>query len=172
MNGLPLTWEFLAVPQAVPEVRQILRERFEGEDAGDLLLCVSELLANVITHVGERTPVALRVSATPSGRVRVAVSDPAAAVWPVLRDTGPETTSGRGLQLLDALALRWGVEQAPYRKTVWCELRAPKRRVALRPDGGGTGAPAQGGLGLPGDVRGPGGGACPPPGRPLGLMAE
>ncbi|MGW7594492.1 ATP-binding protein, partial [Streptomyces rubiginosohelvolus] len=115
---------FLAVPQAVPEVRQILRERFDGDEAGDLLLCVSELLANVITHVGERTPVSLRVSATPSGRVRIAVSDPAAAIWPVLRETGPEGTSGRGLQLLDALALRWGVEQAPYRKTVWCELRA------------------------------------------------
>ncbi|MEV5603237.1 ATP-binding protein [Streptomyces sp. NPDC052299] len=133
-----MTWEFLAVPQAVPEVRQMLRERFEGEDAGDLLLCVSELLANVITHVGERTPVSLRLSATPSGRVRVAVSDPAATVWPVLRETGPEGTSGRGLQLLDALALRWGVEQAPYRKTVWCELRAPGTRTGLRPEGAGA----------------------------------
>ncbi|MFF7339506.1 ATP-binding protein [Streptomyces sp. NPDC008163] len=133
MNGLPLTWDFLAVPQAVPEVRQILRERFDGEDAGDLLLCVSELLANVITHVGERTPVALRVSATASGRVRVAVSDPAAAVWPMLRESGPEGTSGRGLQLLDALALRWGVDQSPHRKTVWCELRTPTRRAGLRP---------------------------------------
>ncbi|WP_405937182.1 ATP-binding protein [Streptomyces sp. NBC_00726] len=138
MNGLPLTWEFLAVPQAVPEIRQILRDRFDGEDAGDLVLCVSELLANVITHVGERTPVSLRLTATPSGRVRVSVSDPAAAVWPVLREPDPEGTSGRGLQLLDALALRWGVEQAPYRKTVWCELRAPKRRAGLRPDRAGA----------------------------------
>ncbi|OKJ70461.1 ATP-binding protein [Streptomyces sp. CB02460] len=145
MNGLPLTWEFLAVPQAVPEVRQILRERFEGEDAGDLLLCVSELLANVITHVGERTPVSLRVSATHAGRVRVAVSDPAAAVWPELQEAAPENTSGRGLQLLDALSLRWGVEQGPHRKTVWCELRAPKRRPPRQPDAapalsGGSGA--------------------------------
>ncbi|MFJ3091209.1 ATP-binding protein [Streptomyces sp. NPDC086838] len=125
MSGLPLTWEFLAVPQAVPEVRRILRARFAGDDADDLVLCVSELLANVITHVGERTPVSLRVTATPSGRVRVALSDPAAAVWPVLQETGPEGTSGRGLLLVDSLALRWGVEQAPYRKTVWCELRVP-----------------------------------------------
>ncbi|MGC4947930.1 ATP-binding protein [Streptomyces sp. DT224] len=145
MNGLPLTWEFLAVPQAVPEVRRILRERFDGEDAGDLLLCACELLANVITHVGERTPVSLRVSATPSGRVRVAVSDPAAAVWPVLQETGPEGTSGRGLHLLDALALRWGVEQAPYRKTVWCELRAPGSRAGLRPGGAGAASSLAGG---------------------------
>ncbi|MGW1183834.1 ATP-binding protein [Streptomyces drozdowiczii] len=127
MSGLPLTWEFLAVPQAVPEVRRILRARFAGDDADDLVLCVSELLANVITHVGERTPVSLRVTATPSGRVRVALSDPAPAVWPMLRESGPDGTSGRGLLLVDALALRWGVEQAPYRKTVWCELRAALR---------------------------------------------
>ncbi|WP_330452532.1 MULTISPECIES: ATP-binding protein [unclassified Streptomyces] len=137
MSGLPLTCEFLAVPQAVPEVRRILRARFAGDDADDLVLCVSELLANVITHVGERTPVSLRVTATPSGRVRVALSDPASAVWPVLREAGPDGTSGRGLLLVDSLALRWGVEQAPYRKTVWCELRAPKVRAALRAVGAG-----------------------------------
>ncbi|WP_239078095.1 ATP-binding protein [Streptomyces sp. SID9124] len=141
MNGLPLTWEFLAVPQAVPEVRRILRARFAGDDADDLVLCVSELLANVITHVGERTPVSLRVTATPSGRVRVALSDPAPAVWPVLREAGPDGTSGRGLLLVDSLALRWGVEQAPYRKTVWCELRAPKKRMGAL---AGTG-PVRGG---------------------------
>lgn len=97
MNGLPLTWEFLAVPQAVPqavpEVRQILRERFEGQGACDLLLCFRELPANVITHVGERTPVTLRVTATPSGRVRVAVSDPAATVWPALQETGDQNST-------------------------------------------------------------------------------
>lgn len=71
----------------------------------------------------------LRVTATPSGRVRVALSDPAPTVWPVLREAGPEGTSGRGLLLIDAVALRWGVEQGPYRKTVWCELRAPRTRA-------------------------------------------
>ncbi|MEL5958194.1 hypothetical protein AADR41_26125, partial [Streptomyces sp. CLV115] len=32
---------------------------------------------------------------------------------------------GRGLVLVDGLALGWGIEQGPYGKTVWCELRAP-----------------------------------------------
>ncbi|MCG7525450.1 ATP-binding protein [Streptomyces sp. OfavH-34-F] len=139
MNGLPLTQELLAVPEAVPELRRMLRARFAGVDAGDLLLCVSELVANVITHVGERTPVTLRVTATHTGRVRVAVSDPAPTVWPILREAGPEGTSGRGLLLIDAVALRWGVEQGPYRKTVWCELRAPGARPQARPVGAGTG---------------------------------
>jgi hypothetical protein len=30
--------------------------------------------------------------------------------------------SGRGLVLLDAVALRWGVEPEAAGKTVWCEL--------------------------------------------------
>ncbi|MGW8992331.1 ATP-binding protein [Streptomyces zhihengii] len=30
--------------------------------------------------------------------------------------------SGRGLALLEALAVRWGVERRAGGKTVWCEL--------------------------------------------------
>ncbi len=33
---------------------------------------------------------------------------------------------GRGLFLVDALAARWGSEQTPTGKTVWCEVTAPK----------------------------------------------
>ncbi|MBO0917429.1 ATP-binding protein [Streptomyces laculatispora] len=127
MTPLPFTVDLLAVPEAVPEMRRMLRWRFGGADAGvpDLLLCVSELLTNVIVHVGEGTPVTLRVSGTGSGRVRVELSDPAPGVWPALRIAGCGDESGRGLLLVDAFALRWGVEQGLYGKTVWCELRAP-----------------------------------------------
>ncbi|MGW0936796.1 ATP-binding protein [Streptomyces sp. NPDC002666] len=129
MTVMPLAVDLLAVPKAVPEVRRILRARFEGADATDLTLCVSELITNVIAHLGEGTPVTLRVSGTHTGRVRAELSDPTPGVWPALRsaDTGDE--SGRGLLLVDALALRWGVDQGPYGKTVWCELRAPLRRT-------------------------------------------
>lgn len=125
MTVLPLAVDLLAVPKAVPEVRRILRARFAGVDGGDLTLCVSELMTNVIVHLGEGTPVTLRVSGTHTGRVRVELSDPVPGVWPMLRTVGAGDESGRGLLLVDALALRWGVEQGPYRKTVWCELRAP-----------------------------------------------
>ncbi|ROQ80678.1 anti-sigma regulatory factor (Ser/Thr protein kinase) [Streptomyces sp. CEV 2-1] len=132
MTPLPFTVDLLAVPEAVPEMRRMLRSRFGGADANvlDLLLCVSELLTNVIVHVGEGTPVTLRVSGTGSGRVRVELSDPAPGVWPAIRAAGSGDESGRGLLLVDAFALRWGVEQGPYGKTVWCELRAP---AGLRP---------------------------------------
>ncbi|MFF9194904.1 ATP-binding protein [Streptomyces sp. NPDC014779] len=109
--------EVLAVPKAVPEVRRML--------AGDeLRLCASELLTNVIQHVGEGTPVTVRVTARHSGKVRLAVTDPDPRVWPVLREAADGAESGRGLGLVEAVAVRWGVEQGPYGKTVWCELRA------------------------------------------------
>ncbi|MFI6893830.1 ATP-binding protein [Streptomyces sp. NPDC050256] len=129
MTVLPFTVNLLAVPKAVPEVRRILRARFEGVDVGDLTLCVSELLTNVIVHLGEGTPVTLRVSGAHTGRVRAELSDPTPGVWPALRSADAGDESGRGLLLVDALALRWGVERGLHGKTVWCELRAPVRRA-------------------------------------------
>lgn len=128
---LPLAVDLLAVPKAVPEVRRSLRAWFAGADTTDLTLCVSELLTNVIAHVGEGTPVTLRVSGTHTGRVRVELSDPTPGVWPALRSAGAADESGRGLLLVDALALRWGVERGLHGKTVWCELRAPVRRADI-----------------------------------------
>ncbi|MGW2179065.1 ATP-binding protein [Streptomyces sp. NPDC001732] len=151
MSPLPVTLELLAVPKAVPEVRRTLRERCGGADSPDLLLCVSELLTNVIVHLGEGTPVTLRVSGTCTGRVRVELSDPEPGAWPVIRSAAGGDESGRGLALVDALALRWGVEQGPRGKTVWCELRAPsgppaggRPKTAVRPPGpvGARGGPA------------------------------
>ncbi|SEC82149.1 ATP-binding protein [Streptomyces sp. TLI_105] len=114
---LPLTVELLALPKEVAEVRRMV----EGDD---VRLCVSELLTNVIRHVGEGAPVTVRVVAARGGRTRVAVTDPDPRAWPVLRDAAEDAESGRGLALLDALAARWGVDQGPSGKTVWCELGA------------------------------------------------
>ncbi|MFD5323784.1 ATP-binding protein [Streptomyces sp. NPDC127092] len=112
---LPLVVELVALPKAVPEVRRML-------SGGDLRLCAAELLTNVIQHVGEGTPVTVRVTAAADGRTRLAVTDPDPRVWPVLREVTDAAESGRGLALVEAVALRWGVEQGPYGKTVWCEL--------------------------------------------------
>lgn len=56
------------------------------------------------------------------GRTRIAVTDPEPYAWLVVRAAGPDDENGRGLLLLDALSVRWGVEQGPEGKTVWCEL--------------------------------------------------
>lgn len=116
----PLALQLLAVPKAVPEARQAVRD-YLGVPCPEVQLCVSELLTNAIQHLGEGMPVSLRVYRTP-GVTNVEVTDPDPYSRLVMRDAGPEDESGRGLLLVTAFALRWGVEQRFGCKTVWCEL--------------------------------------------------
>ncbi|MFF3330457.1 ATP-binding protein [Streptomyces sp. NPDC002888] len=117
-----LDLDLLAVPEAVPELRRAVRRRLVGT-CDEVELCVTELVANVIRHVGEGTPVRVRVfRADGAGRIRVEVADPDARALPVLRQATDEDEAGRGLRILDELALRWGVELWAGGKTVWCEV--------------------------------------------------
>jgi hypothetical protein len=115
-----MTYELslLATPKAVPELRHHLRALdFE------VRLCATELLTNVIDHLGEGTPVTIRVTSTQYGHTRIEVTDPDPRALPTLLSATETAESGRGLALVDAFAQRWGVDQAPDRKTVWCELQ-------------------------------------------------
>ncbi|WP_369235360.1 ATP-binding protein [Streptomyces sp. R21] len=121
MNAPHLQVDLLAVPKAVPELRHVVRG-YLGDRCPEVQLCVSELLGNVIRHVGEGTPVRVRLSRVAQGRTRVEVTDPDPRALPVLLSTTGDDEYGRGLVLLDAVALRWGVEQGSASKTVWCEV--------------------------------------------------
>ncbi|MET7482551.1 ATP-binding protein [Streptomyces sp. NPDC005538] len=114
---MTLELRLLATPKAVPELRHHLRAH-----SYDVRLCATELVTNVIDHVGEGTPVTVRVLGTDTGHMRVEVTDPDPRALPVLLRATTTDEHGRGMALLDALALRWGVEQGADRKTVWCEL--------------------------------------------------
>ncbi|MFJ3976417.1 ATP-binding protein [Streptomyces sp. NPDC090021] len=119
MNELII--RLLATPQAAPVLRHAVREHLGPDGHPDAELCVTELLANVVRHLGEGTPVTLRISGRAT-RTRVELTDPAPAARPVRREAAGDEESGRGLALLDALSLRWGVTQGYGTKTVWCEL--------------------------------------------------
>ncbi|BBC96387.1 ATP-binding protein [Streptomyces griseofuscus] len=107
-----------ATPKAVPE----LRHRLYGYDY-DVRLCATELLTNVIEHVGDGTPVRVRLVAPDGpGRTRVEVTDPDPRRMPALLSAAETAECGRGLVLVAALAERWGVERGPGGKTVWCEV--------------------------------------------------
>ncbi|MER6124513.1 ATP-binding protein [Streptomyces sp. NPDC001795] len=120
-------WElpFLAEPEEVAALRRLLRTHLGLWGLPDVVdaaqLCVSELVANVINHVGQGTPTTLAVSMRGT-RLRIEVHDPDTRALPTLLDKGVEAEGGRGMALVDAIADRWGVELLADQKVTWCEL--------------------------------------------------
>lgn len=83
-------------------------------------LVVSELLANAVRYSGGRV-VRVIVSRPQRGVVRVAVTDTCRAL-PVPRAAEDGDEGGRGLTLVEAVSLRWGVDPLPRGKRVWAEV--------------------------------------------------
>jgi len=116
-----------AVPEQVAEARRLVADylREHGDDDGDVaVLLTSELVTNAILH--GRAPLELRASAVGSA-LRVEIHDQDPTRPPVLRhDADLTEVGGRGLQLVDTLADRWGWAADPTGdgKVVWFELDA------------------------------------------------
>ncbi len=90
-----------------------------GLDVLDVIvLLTSEVVTNAVLHA--RTEARLTVVVS-YGSVRVEVID-GEPREPVPRVAAVDDTSGRGLQLVDALSSRWGVESLADGKRVWFEV--------------------------------------------------
>ncbi|MGW1499530.1 ATP-binding protein [Streptomyces mirabilis] len=125
MSRKPWDLDFTAEPEEVAALRRLMRLHLgvwglhEVTDAAQL--CVSELVSNIITHVGAGTPATLAVSMN-GVHLRIEVHDPDTRALPTLLDANVDSEGGRGMALVDAIAERWGVELSPDRKVTWCEL--------------------------------------------------
>ncbi|RSS57533.1 ATP-binding protein [Streptomyces sp. WAC01280] len=95
-------------------------------DAEDVLLLVSELVANARLHgEGLRSLVLRR---TDDG-LRIEVTDRSPALPALRRPSDPIRPGGLGLLIVDRLARRWGAEPLDDGKRVWLEVSAPRRRA-------------------------------------------
>ncbi|MEE1739541.1 ATP-binding protein [Streptomyces sp. BE147] len=145
---------FLAEPAELAGLRRAIGRHLAlwglGAVVRDAQLCVSELAANVIKHVGPGTPARLAVSMNGS-RLRIEVSDPDTRVLPVLRSVADGSEDGRGLALVDGVAERWGVDLRGDSKVTWCELVTGLRSSVDHADGPQV-AKAEALLGLMGAV--------------------
>lgn len=130
--------QFTSSPRGARLARRLAVKRMEawGHPSESDLSCrvallVGELTANAVSHgrvpgrdfrLGLRhTP---RAAGTAGGCVRIEVSD-ANPEPPPARPVvhGPDDESGRGLLLVDVLAVRWGTSpRHPVGKTVWAEV--------------------------------------------------
>ncbi|WP_338696947.1 ATP-binding protein [Streptomyces sp. Q6] len=120
-------WElaFIAEPEELAGLRRIVRLHLMHWGLHDLIdsaqLCVTEMVSNVITHVGIGTPTELSLLMNGSF-LRIEVQDPDLRALPTLLHAADDDEGGRGVRLLDAVAVRWGALIKGDRKVTWCEL--------------------------------------------------
>ncbi|MGW1466100.1 SpoIIE family protein phosphatase [Streptomyces sp. NPDC002308] len=131
-----------ADPEGLSDARSIVRQALADwnmEDlADDAELVTGELLVNVLLHTEGGAVLTMEVLPEPVRRIRLSVQD-RSSVWPRRRSPGETSTSGRGLLLLDAVALRWGIEPRGEGKAVWCDLGPPGPPAEDDDRVGGTG---------------------------------
>ncbi|MET9380959.1 ATP-binding protein [Streptomyces sp. NPDC002928] len=129
-----LTAQLASSPRGARLARHLAVQRMEewghppASDAScTVALVVGELAANAVQHgrvPGRDFGLRLVLDAT-AGLVRVEVADAASAKRPpaVPPSSCPDGESGRGLLLVDVLAVRWGsAPRHPVGKTVWAEV--------------------------------------------------
>jgi anti-sigma regulatory factor (Ser/Thr protein kinase) len=119
-------------PAEVGRARRWARSRLIGSGmendeplAETLILLISELVTNAVVHTG--CPAVLRMlfgsagSPGSAGTVRVEVADTSTRP-PQQRHAEGEDTGGRGLELVEGLADRWGWQPEGAGKRIWCEV--------------------------------------------------
>lgn len=100
--------------------------RLDREVTETAILLVSELATNAIRHGSPPVRLAVRLDGS---RLRVEVTD-CSPTLPLVGRSDSELASGRGLQIVQELAARWGSQATRSRlgKTVWFELSTLLRR--------------------------------------------
>ncbi|MEW2575644.1 ATP-binding protein [Streptomyces syringium] len=138
MQVLQMQMEVRADPAEVGRARRWARSRLAGTGIGvdeplaeTLILLISELVTNAVVHTG--CPAVLRMlfpgaggsaeaaAGVCPGTVRVEVADISARP-PRRRCAEGDDTGGRGLELVDGLADRWGWQPEGAGKRIWCEV--------------------------------------------------
>ena len=127
----PLHMRVLARAESAEEVRAVLRGWLAGRvdegRMGDVELVVTELLANSVRHAGLDADDVVRVRATEDGDVlHLEVEDDGRTGDAPRRRVPDMLKGGIGLNLVDAVALHWGVERDD-RTRVWADLSLAPR---------------------------------------------
>lgn len=132
VEGCTLPPEGASVAAARRHVERVL-DGWGVEGTGWVCLqLISELATNAVLHA--RTPFTVELSRD-HDVIRVCVQD-GSPVRPGVRRYADDSTTGRGLRLVESMATDWGVERAGSGKTVWFEVHAVDRSTAHAWDDG------------------------------------
>jgi anti-sigma regulatory factor (Ser/Thr protein kinase) len=109
---------FPNAPAGVRDARAFVADTLRGVDPNVVdaaVLMVSELATNAVVHTA--SPFGIGVDRS-DDEVRVSVTDHGDGT-PHLRHACSTDTAGRGLGIVAALAIEWGVDHGHDSKTVW-----------------------------------------------------
>jgi anti-sigma regulatory factor (Ser/Thr protein kinase) len=119
-------------PTSAARARHLVRQFLGAEQNREFVeaaeLAVSELVTNAVRYARPPINVAVHLD---GALLRIDVHD-GSRRRPRTRPCGPESTTGRGLHLVERVAVRWGTEVTRTGKSVWCELRAPGGNAETR----------------------------------------
>lgn len=112
-----------AVVAVARHVTRTVSVAWPDRDASEsVLLILSELLGNAVKAAGGGT-VSLLLSWT-ARRIRIEVTD-GSSRHPVVRRPALTDEGGRGLWIVEQLAVRWGSHRTERGKCVWAEVALP-----------------------------------------------
>jgi hypothetical protein len=112
-----------SVPVARHLTLELLRAWGAAQDPDAAALLVTELVTNVVDHVGGEVMFTLELAIS-DGWLRIAVVD-GSSIRPIVRELDAANPRGRGLALVQEIAERWGSEEHRSGKRVWLELAPP-----------------------------------------------
>ena len=112
------------VVHSVPAARHMAVELLSAWDVDrcrdDVALVVTELVTNVVDHVGGEASIVLELTLSDMW-LRVSIAD-GSAVRPVVGELCGDQPRGRGMHLVAAVVDRWGCEDHQGGKRVWADL--------------------------------------------------
>ncbi len=122
MNATAQRRAFPSTPASAATARRfveaVLTDVGLGHLASTTTLLVSELVANAVLHTG--TPIEVVIKPA-RDQVRVEVHDGSHQL-PMRKHYSTLSGTGRGLMLVERMAVHWGAEPTPGGKVVWFEV--------------------------------------------------
>ena len=111
-------------PTSARAARQFVAGELAGRSSDEArdtaCLLTSELVTNAVIHARTDVEVSVRRS---NGRLRIEVSDHTSR-RPTLMSIPADSTTGRGLLLVEVMSATWGIDDDNSGKLVWFELAA------------------------------------------------
>jgi|ERR1700678_2159551 anti-sigma regulatory factor (Ser/Thr protein kinase) len=109
-----------SAPLARRFVTEVIGQHAAADDA---VLLTSELVTNALVHARDATTVTVTVTLT-TALIRIDVHDDGQTGIPHWRDADSRAEDGRGFQIVNTLAQRWGFTRERNRTCCWFEVTA------------------------------------------------